>query len=168
VSLQASESLDVTVLVPVLNEVGTVRELARQVAEVLDGMGRSFEIVFVDDGSDDGTPEEVIAAHDADSRVRLVRLRRNFGKAAALTAGFDHARGRLVVTMDGDLQDDPEEIPRFIEGLETDDLDLVSGWKRRRMDPLGKRLPSKLFNWVTRKLASVDLHDFNCGFKGRS
>lgn len=152
-------------LVPVYNEADSVGELCRRVAEVLDGAGRSFELVFVDDGSDDGTPDRVHEAHRRDRRVKLVRLRRNFGKAAALTAGRDHSRGRLVVTMDGDLQDDPEEIPRFLDKLESEDLDLVSGWKKRRRDPVSKRWPSKLFNWVTRHLASVDLHDFNCGFK---
>jgi glycosyltransferase involved in cell wall biosynthesis len=156
---------EVTVLVPVLNESGTVEELAAQVAEVLDGLGRSFEIVFVDDGSTDRTAERVRAAHQADPRVKLVRLRRNFGKAAALSAGLDHSGGAIVVTMDGDLQDDPREIPRFLETLETEGLDLVSGWKRRRRDSALKRLSSRLFNWVTRHLARVDLHDFNCGFK---
>jgi glycosyltransferase involved in cell wall biosynthesis len=104
-------------------------------------------------------------ARARDPRVKLVRLRRNFGKAAALSAGFDHSMGRIVVTMDGDLQDDPDEIPRFLSTLEEQDLDLVSGWKRRRRDPVSKTLPSRLFNWVTRQLAQVDIHDFNCGFK---
>jgi glycosyltransferase involved in cell wall biosynthesis len=157
--------LDVTVLVPVLDEAGTVRELASRVATVLEGVGRSFEIVFVDDGSRDGTPDRVREAHEADPRVKLVRLRRNFGKAAALSAGFDHCSGRLVLTMDGDLQDDAEEIPRLLAALEGGDLDLVSGWKRRRQDPVSKTWPSRLFNWVTRQLAQVDIHDFNCGFK---
>lgn len=161
----APEELDVSVLVPVLNEADTVLELSRRVADVLDRMGRSFEILFVDDGSSDGTPKRVREARERDPRVKLVRLRRNFGKAAALCAGFDHSSGRIVVTMDGDLQDDPEEIPRFLAKLEDEELDLVSGWKRRRQDPASKRLPSRLFNWVTRKLAQVDLHDFNCGFK---
>jgi glycosyltransferase involved in cell wall biosynthesis len=104
-------------------------------------------------------------AHRRDPRVKLVRLRRNFGKAAALCAGFDHCRGRLVLTMDGDLQDDPEEIPRLLEALDGQDLDLVSGWKRQRNDPATKRWPSRLFNWVTRRVAQVPLHDFNSGFK---
>ena len=150
---------------PVYNEEGTVAELARRVAAVLDGLDRSFELVFVDDGSDDGTPDRVREAHAIDRRVKLVRLRRNFGKAAALTAGLDHSHGALVITMDGDLQDDPDEIPRFLAKLEDEDLDLVSGWKKRRRDPISKRWPSRLFNWVTRRLASVELHDFNCGYK---
>ncbi|MFP3939173.1 MAG: glycosyltransferase family 2 protein [Thermoanaerobaculia bacterium] len=156
---------EVSVLVPVLNEEDTVDELARQVAGVLEGLGRSFEIVFVDDGSSDGTAHRVREIHEGDLRVKLVRLRRNFGKAAALSAGLDHSRGALVLTMDGDLQDDPREIPRFLEALEDGGLDLVSGWKRQRRDRTTKRLSSRVFNWATRHLARVDLHDFNCGFK---
>lgn len=159
------EEVEISVLVPVLDEAETVGELARQVADVLDRLRRTFEIVFVDDGSSDGTPKRVREARERDPRVKLVRLRRNFGKAAALCAGFDHCTGAIIITMDGDLQDDPEEIPRFLAKLEDEDLDLVSGWKRRRQDPASKRLPSRLFNWVTRQLAQVDLHDFNCGFK---
>jgi glycosyltransferase involved in cell wall biosynthesis len=151
--------------VPVKDEAGTVCDLARRVAAVLDAADRSLEIVFVDDGSTDGTPDRIREAHAADPRVKLVLLRRNFGKAAALTAGRDHSSGRLVITMDGDLQDDPEEIPRFLAKLEDENLDLVSGWKRQRRDPISKRWPSRLFNAVTRWLASVELHDFNCGFK---
>ena len=157
--------LDVSVIVPVLDEAATVVELAARVAGTLDRLGLAFEILFVDDGSRDGTPARVREAHGLDRRVKLVRLRRNFGKAAALCAGFDCSRGRIVITMDGDLQDAPEEIPRFLAAMEERDLDLVSGWKRRRRDPASKRLPSRLYNLVTRWLAQVDLHDFNCGFK---
>jgi glycosyltransferase involved in cell wall biosynthesis len=158
-------AIGVSVLVPVLDEAESVEELAERVAAVLSGLGERFEIVFVDDGSRDGTAERVRAAHRRDPRVKLVRLRRNFGKAAALTAGFEHSRGRLIITMDGDLQDEPDEIPRLLEALEKGELDLVSGWKRERRDPAAKRLPSRLFNWVTRRLAGVQLHDFNSGFK---
>jgi glycosyltransferase involved in cell wall biosynthesis len=157
--------VEVSVVVPVLDEEGSVGELAARVAAVLDGLGKTFEVVFVDDGSRDATPARVREARERDPRVKLVRLRRNFGKAAALSAGFDHCVGQVVVTMDGDLQDDPEEIPRLLAVLAEEELDLVSGWKRRRQDPASKRLPSRLFNWVTRRLAQVDLHDFNCGFK---
>ncbi|MDH3403712.1 MAG: glycosyltransferase family 2 protein [Acidobacteriota bacterium] len=155
---------EVSVLVPVLDEEGTVEELARQVASVLEEAGRAFEIVFVDDGSTDGTAERIRQARSADPRVRLVRLRRNFGKAAALCAGVEAARGAILVTMDGDLQDEPREIPHLLAKLE-EGLDLVSGWKKERRDPIGKRWPSKLFNWTTRWLAQIELHDFNCGFK---
>ncbi len=160
-----SIDLDCSVLVPVLDEAGTVLELARRVREAIAPLGLSYELIFVDDGSRDATCEKVREARALDRQVKLVRLRRNFGKAAALTAGFDSARGRLIVTLDGDLQDDPAEIPRLLETLEGGGFDLVSGWKQERQDPLSKTLPSLLFNWVTRKLAQVDLHDFNCGFK---
>lgn len=162
---EAADPVDISVVVPVLDEEGSVLELASRVAAVLGGLKRSFEIVFVDDGSKDGTPKRIREAREIDRRVKLVRLRRNFGKAAALTAGFDHSSGDLVVTMDGDLQDAPEEIPRMLAALEERQLDLVSGWKKHRRDPASKRWPSRLYNWVTRKLAQVDLHDFNSGFK---
>ena len=158
-------SLDVTVLVPVLNEEASVATLAERVLANLDAMGARSEVLFIDDGSTDGTSEEVRRQHERDPRVRLIRLRRNFGKAAALSAGVDHARGRILVTMDGDLQDDPDEIPNLLQALEDGPLDLVSGWKRTRRDPLRRRVASKIFNWVTRTLSNVELHDFNSGFK---
>ena len=160
-----ARELDVSVVIPVLNEAESVEELGARVAAVLDSQGLSFEVIFVDDGSSDGTSKRVKRANEADPRIKLIRLRRNFGKAAALCAGFDLSRGSIVITMDGDLQDQPEEIPRFLAKLEEEDLDLVSGWKENRQDPVNKRLPSRLFNWATRKLAQIDLHDFNCGFK---
>ncbi len=161
----SGSDLDVSVLVPVLNEQDTIATLSAQVVEVLEGLGKTFEIVFIDDGSSDQTCARVREVNQADGRVRLVRLRRNFGKAAALSAGIDASRGVILVTMDGDLQDDPAEIPRFLDRLEAEDLDLVSGWKKKRHDPISKRLPSKVFNWATRIMANMDLHDFNCGFK---
>ncbi|MDA8017636.1 MAG: glycosyltransferase family 2 protein [Thermoanaerobaculia bacterium] len=156
---------EVSVLVPVLDEADSVEELITRVSAVLDENDRSFEIVFIDDGSRDGTADRIREARRHDPRVKLVEFRRNFGKAAAISAGVEHSRGSIVITMDGDLQDVPEEIPNFLSELDDSDLDLVSGWKRDRKDPLSKRWPSKLFNWATRKLAQVDLHDFNCGFK---
>ncbi len=157
--------LDVSVLIPVLNEEATVASLTERVLANLDAIGARCEVLFIDDGSTDRTSEEVKRQHERDSRVRLIRLRRNFGKAAALSAGVDHAHGRILVTMDGDLQDDPDEIPRLLQALEEGPLDLVSGWKRTRRDPLRRRMASKVFNWVTRTLSNVELHDFNSGFK---
>ena len=161
----AESGCEISVLVPVMDEEGSVGELSARVARVLDRIGRSFEIIFIDDGSSDATCDRVREAHQVDPRVKLIGLRRNFGKAAALCAGFDGSSGEIVITMDGDLQDDPDEIPRFLDKLEDEGLDLVSGWKQERKDPIGKRYPSRLFNWATRLLAQVDLHDFNCGFK---
>ena len=123
----APAEVEISVIIPVRDEAESVEELASRVAAVLDGLGRSFEILYVDDGSRDGTPDRVRRAKERDPRVKLVRLRRNFGKAAALSAGFDHSQGRIILTMDGDLQDDPDEIPRFLSTLEEQDLDLVSG-----------------------------------------
>lgn len=156
--------LDLSVVIPCFNENGSLVELCRRLVETLEGMGRSFEIVFIDDGSTDGGFETLRRLHGEDSRIKALRFRRNFGKSAALTAGFAAAQGRCVVTMDADLQDDPKEIPRFLEKL-AEGFDLVSGWKRRRNDPLEKTLPSRLFNRVTSRLSGVRLHDFNCGFK---
>ena len=159
---------EVSLVIPVCDEVESLAILAGEIRRALDGEGgggTSYEVLFVDDGSRDGTADRVRAAHGRDRRVKLVRLRRNFGKAAALSAGVEHSRGRLIITMDGDLQDDPDEIPRLLEALSAGQLDLVSGWKRERRDPAAKRLPSRLFNWVTRRLAGVDLHDFNSGYK---
>lgn len=156
---------EISVLVPVLNEEESIVELVERVTAVLEGIDRTFEIVFIDDGSNDGTAARIRELNGRDRRVKMVRFRRNFGKAAAISAGVELSRGKILVTIDGDLQDVPEEIPRLLDKLQADELDLVSGWKRDRKDPISKRYPSKLFNWATRKLAGIDLHDFNCGFK---
>ena len=158
-------SPNITVAVPVLDERGTLEELHQRVTEVLREMGASYEILFVDDGSVDGSRDVLRTLADADPAVGVVRFRRNFGKSAALHAAFRRARGEIVITMDADLQDDPSEIPRLLAKLEEDDLDLVSGWKKKRHDPLGKTLPSKVFNFVVRRLTGLHLNDFNCGFK---
>ena len=156
----------VSIVVPVMNEADTIRALAEQVLAVA-GLGGGFvleEIVFVDDGSTDETWPRIAAAAAADPRVRGLRLRRNFGKATALQIGAAETGGDIVVTMDGDLQDDPRELPRFVAAVQAGD-DVVSGWKRTRHDPLGKTLPSKVFNWITARASGIPLHDFNCGYK---
>ena len=156
-------------MVPVFNEVETVEPLAARIHETMAALppaaaAGEHEIVFVDDGSRDGTSAVLERLFAADRRVRVVRFRKNFGKAAALRAGFAEARGDVVFTMDADLQDDPVEIPRFLEKLDSG-FDLVSGWKEKRRDPLSKTLPSKLFNGVVSRFTGLKLHDFNCGFK---
>ena len=156
--------IEVSAVLPVLDEVESLGVLHRELTEVLERLGRSYEILFVDDGSRDGSFERIEKLQLDDPHVRGVQLRRNFGKAAALAVGFREAQGDVIVTLDADLQDDPAEIPQLLARLE-DGFDLVSGWKQDRQDPISKTVPSKLFNWVTRKLAQVDLHDFNCGFK---
>jgi glycosyltransferase involved in cell wall biosynthesis len=158
------EDLDLSLVIPVMDEEGNVEALHREVAEVLDGLPHSAEIIFVDDGSTDDTPQRLETLYAEDERVHVVALRRNFGKTAALLAGFNEARGRMVVTMDGDLQDNPAELPRFLQAIE-DGNDVVSGWKRVRHDPWSKTVPSRCFNLVVRRSTGIPLHDFNCGFK---
>jgi len=156
--------VEVSVVVPVLDEVESLGALYRELTEVLERLGRAYELIFVDDGSRDGSFLTLEKLHRSDERVRVVQLRRNFGKAAALAVGFREARGQVIVTLDADLQDDPAELPRLLQRLE-DGCDLVSGWKRERRDPWSKTLPSRVFNWVTGRLIGLGLHDFNSGFK---
>ena len=154
-----------TVVIPAYNEVESIPLLLKEIAEVCDRKGIAYEAIIIDDGSTDGTFSQVEAATAVDARVRGVRFRRNCGKAAALSEGFRRSRGTYVITMDADLQDNPAEIPSIIKML-AEGADLVSGWKKKRYDPLHKTLPSKLFNAVTGKVAGLKLHDFNCGLKG--
>jgi len=156
--------MDLSIVIPFFNEAESLSELISRLLAALDPLGQSFEIVFVDDGSNDDGFEIVRRERTQRPEIKGIRLRGNFGKAAALAAGFKHSSGDVVITMDADLQDDPQEIPRFLEQLDAG-LDLVSGWKQVRHDPLDKTLPSRLFNAVTRLLTGVKLHDFNCGFK---
>ncbi|OAN54990.1 glycosyltransferase family 2 protein [Magnetospirillum moscoviense] len=160
-----SDTLDISIVVPAFNERETLAALVAGVRASLQPVpGRTWEILFIDDGSQDGSWDEMTRLAAEDGSVHAIRMRRNFGKAMALSVGFRAARGRTIVTMDADLQDDPQEIPRFLDKLE-EGYDLVSGWKERRQDPLDKTLPSRLFNAVTSKVSGVKLRDFNCGFK---
>lgn len=160
----AARLTSVSVVVPVFNERDSVRPLTEELLAAMRECGREVEVIFVDDGSTDGTSEVIAELVAAEPEVVTIRLRRNFGKAQALMAGFRMARGDAVVTIDGDLQDDPAEIPRLLEQLEAG-ADLVSGWKRDRRDPFGKRAASKVFNGVTRRVSGLPLHDLNCGLK---
>jgi glycosyltransferase involved in cell wall biosynthesis len=154
----------VSVVVPVYNERESVRPLSEELLSALRGLGRPCEILFVDDGSTDGTTEVLAELASEQPEIAVVRLRRNFGKAAALMAGFREAQGDAIVTIDGDLQDDPSEIPRLLDELEAG-ADLVSGWKRDRRDPWSRRAASAVFNGVTTRMSGLALHDLNCGFK---
>jgi glycosyltransferase involved in cell wall biosynthesis len=154
----------ISVVIAAYNEAESLPELQRELAAVLESLGRPWEVIYVDDGSRDGTEAVLAGFAAADPRVRGASLRRNFGKSAALATGFALARGTLVATLDADLQDDPAELPRLAAALEQG-LDLVSGWKQERQDPLTKTVPSRLFNAVTSWVAGVRLHDFNCGLK---
>ena len=154
----------ISIVVPVHNEEENVGPLLAELTEALPPTAQAWEVIFVDDGSTDGTFAALGRLHATHRNVRVVRLRRNFGKAAALAAGFAEASGDVIVTIDGDLQDDPAEIPRLLAKLE-EGFDLVSGWKMNRQDPWTRRLPSKIFNRVTGFVSGIRLHDTNSGFK---
>jgi glycosyltransferase involved in cell wall biosynthesis len=162
----ASDSpIQYSVVVPFYNEQENIPPLYMKLTEVMDGIGEPYELVFVDDGSKDDSFKVLSEIYEHDRRVNLVRLRRNFGQTAALKAGFDFARGEIIISMDGDLQHDPEEIPRFLEKIE-EGFDLVSGWRHNRRDHwLTRQLPSRAANWMMAKLSGIDLHDFGTTFK---
>ncbi|GCD78493.1 glycosyl transferase family 2 [Thermaurantimonas aggregans] len=156
---------DVSVVVPLYNEEESLRELFEWIKRVCDEHKLSFEVIMVDDGSTDGSwrvIEELASQHP---EVRGISFRRNQGKSAGLNAGFRAAKGRVVITMDADLQDSPDEIPALYQMISGEGYDLVSGWKKKRYDPLSKTIPTKLFNWATRRMSGIHLNDFNCGLK---
>lgn len=154
----------ISVVIPILNERESIDSLYRSLRQTLESMGGGYEIIFVDDGSTDGTFHLLRALQENDPCLRVIQFRRNFGKTAALNAGFKIAQGETIVTMDGDLQDDPADIPRLLAKLE-EDYDLVSAWRYERKDPLSKTLPSRIFNGVVCGLTGVRLHDLNSGLK---
>ncbi len=162
--MSTSTQPHISVVVPAYNEEGNLGRLREGLVATLEATGKPFEILFVDDGSTDGTFGVIGAIAAEDPRVSGIRLRKNMGKSNALAAGFEAARGALVITLDGDNQDDPTEIPRFLAKLE-EGFDLVSGWKKLRNDPSSRVRASHLFNWAVRKISGIPLHDFNCGFK---
>jgi glycosyltransferase involved in cell wall biosynthesis len=153
-----------TIVIPVKDERDTLHALYEQICATLDRTGDHFEIIFIDDGSTDGSFDIMRELHEKDARVRALRFRCNYGKSPALAAGFAAAQGNIVVTIDADLQDDPTEIPHLLEKL-GEGYDLVSGWKKNRRDSFSKRLFSKVFNFVVSRASGIPLHDFNCGLK---
>jgi glycosyltransferase involved in cell wall biosynthesis len=156
--------MNVSVVIPVFNEKESLPDLVRELEHTL-GAYPGWEVIFVDDGSSDGSTDWIVNQCESSPYFKLIQFYRNYGKAAALAEGFKIAAGEYIITMDADLQDDPAEIPNLISKLE-EGWDLVSGWKKTRLDPLNKRLPSKIFNFVTRLMTGVKIHDFNCGLKG--
>ena len=154
----------ISVVVPLYNEVESLQELSDSLKEVLESLKCNFEVLFVDDGSTDGSYAKIKELHSHFNRIHCIKLRKNLGKSAALAAGFGKAKGDIIITIDADLQDDPKEIPEMIK-LINSGYDLVSGWKKVRYDPFIKKHTSKLFNFVTSKIAGIKLHDFNCGLK---
>lgn len=154
--------IDLSFVIPVFNEEHTLKELH---AKILENIGdKSYEIIFINDGSTDNSYSVLKEIAEYDRNVKIINFRRNFGKSAALQAGFNKAQGEIVITMDADLQDDPAEIPRFIQKI-NEGYDLVAGWKKHRKDPISKKIPSKIFNTATSLIFKLKLHDYNCGFK---
>ncbi len=156
--------IDISVVIPVFDEEDSLRELHREVVDSLDSMGVSWELLFVDDCSTDSSLRVMLELRAADDRVRVIRFRRNFGQTAALSAGFDHSRGEIVVTLDGDLQNDPADIPRLVEGIHQGH-DIVAGWRRRRQDDFLRRLPSRAANRLINLLIGTRIHDTGCTLK---
>jgi len=154
--------MDVSVVIPLLEEEGSLEELHQKLTENLKDF--SYELIFVDDGSRDSSPQILSRLAEIDPHVGIITFLRNRGKSSALAAGFGRARGDIIITMDADLQDDPDELIHLIEKV-NEGFDLVSGWKQNRQDPISKTIPSKFFNWVTAKTTGIPLHDFNCGLK---
>ena len=160
-----SERIDISVVIPLLNEEESLPELTSWIEKVMKENHYKFEVILIDDGSNDNSWEEIKKASSRNSSFKGLRFNRNYGKSAALDVGFQEAKGDVVITMDADLQDSPDEIPGLYKMIMDDGFDIVSGWKKKRYDPISKTIPSKLFNAVTRKLSGIKLNDFNCGLK---
>ena len=157
--------IDISIVVPLYNEVESLPELHSWIERVMDEHGFSYEVIFVDDGSKDGSWVIVEELHEKNPFVKGIKFQRNYGKSAALQKGFEAAKGDVVITMDADLQDSPDEIPELYNMIMKEDFDVVSGWKKKRYDPITKTIPTKLYNWAARRLTGIYLHDFNCGLK---
>ncbi|HYC86174.1 MAG TPA: glycosyltransferase family 2 protein [Chryseosolibacter sp.] len=161
----AKENIQISVIIPAQDEEESLPELSQWISRVMEEHGFSFEAIIIDDGSTDSTWEKITGINRADSRFKGIRFNRNFGKSAALQTGFRAAKGDVVITMDADLQDSPDEIPELYRMVKKDGFHLVSGWKKTRHDPVSKTIPSRFFNYITRRISGIDLHDFNCGLK---
>jgi glycosyltransferase involved in cell wall biosynthesis len=158
--------MDISVVVPLYNEVESLPELTAWISRVMDNNHFSYEVILVDDGSRDGSWDEICSLHAQNPNIKGVKFRRNYGKSAALNTGFEAAQGNVIITMDADLQDSPDEIPELYRRIIEEKYDLISGWKAKRYDPLTKTIPTRLFNAATRSMSGIDnLHDFNCGLK---
>jgi glycosyltransferase involved in cell wall biosynthesis len=157
--------MELTIVVPLYNEEESLPELADWIGRVCNEAGLSYEVIFVDDGSSDNSWPVIENLSKLNSCLKGIRFRRNYGKSAALNKGFEAATGNVVITMDADLQDSPDEIPELFKMINDGGFDLVSGWKKKRHDPFGKTFPSKFFNWTTRRISKIKIHDFNCGLK---
>ena len=159
------KELDISVVVPLYNEEESLPELCAWISRVMKEHGFTYEIILVDDGSTDNSWQIVTDLYEGNPHIRGIKFNRNYGKSAALNTGFKNTQGKVVITMDADLQDSPDEIPGLYQMITEGKYDLVSGWKQKRYDPISKTIPSRFFNWVTRKISDIELHDFNCGLK---
>ena len=159
---------DISLVIPLLNEAESLPELHAWIKRVCDQASLSYEILFIDDGSKDDSWKIISQLKANNPEVRGIRFQRNYGKSAALHTGFDACNGKVVITMDADLQDSPDEIPELYRMITSEGFDLVSGWKKKRHDPISKTIPTKLYNWATRRMSGIYLHDFNCGLKAYS
>lgn len=155
----------ISIVVPLFNEVESLPELHKWILKVMTEQQFTYEIMFIDDGSKDGSWDVVEILKEKDENVRGIKFQRNYGKSAALQKGFEAVVGDVVITMDADLQDSPDEIPGLYKMITEDNFDVVSGWKKKRYDPISKTIPTKLYNWTARRLTGIYLHDFNCGLK---
>ena len=159
---------DISIVIPAKDEGESIAELSQWISRVMETHGFSYEVIFIDDGSTDNTWQEMLKANAANPSFKALRFNRNFGKSAALHTGFKAAHGDVVITMDADLQDSPEEIPALYKMIKEQGYQLVSGWKKKRHDPISKTVPSRFFNFITRKISGIKIHDFNCGLKAYS
>lgn len=159
------KSIEISVVIPLFNEEESLLELHKWIVTVMEQYKFSYEVIFVDDGSTDKSWEVIESIKSEDPNIRGIKFQRNYGKSAALQKGFEATKGEFVVTLDGDLQDSPEEIPEMIRMIKEEGYDLVSGWKKKRYDPITKTIPTKLYNWAARRITGIHLHDFNCGLK---
>ena len=157
--------MNISVVIPLLNEEESLPELAAWIERVMQENHLSYEVLFVDDGSRDGSWKIIEGLATQNPNLKGIKFRRNYGKAAALNVGFSNAVGDVVITMDADMQDSPDEIPGLYEMIRTGGYDLVSGWKKKRHDPISKTIPTRFYNWTTRRMSGIKLHDFNCGLK---
>tara|TARA_B100001248_G_scaffold244694_1_gene213942 strand:- start:14236 stop:15183 length:948 start_codon:yes stop_codon:yes gene_type:complete len=157
--------MDISIIIPLYNEADSLPELCKWINDVMKQNKFSYEILLIDDGSKDNSWQTIESLSKLNSQIKGIKFRRNYGKSAALNVGFSKANGDVVITMDADLQDSPDEIPNLYKKIKNEKFDLVSGWKEKRFDPITKTIPTKLFNWAVRKTSGIKLNDFNCGLK---
>lgn len=163
--MKLTDQINISLVIPLLDEAESLPELHSWIKRVMDEYSYTYEVIFIDDGSKDNSWQIIEDLSKVDSSVKGIKFQRNYGKSAALQCGFEACKGDVVITMDADLQDSPDEIPELYNMIMKDDYDVVSGWKKKRYDPISKTIPTKLYNWAARRITGIYLHDFNCGLK---